>query len=56
MIHFSETVRDPNYGPSMRGTYWRANRKAAEMGVLLNDPDNNDDEVRSLQKQVDSLA
>ena len=31
-------------------------KNAAEMGVLYNDPDNTDDEVRSLQKRVDSLA
>ena len=33
-----------------------APKKAAEIGVLHSDPDNTDDEVRSLQKRVDSLA
>ena len=33
-----------------------ASEKAVEMGVLHTDPDNNDNEVRSLQKRVDSLA
>ena len=33
-----------------------ASEKAAEMGVLHTDPHNTDDEVRRLQKQVDSLA
>ena len=33
-----------------------ASKKAAEMGVLYTDPDNTGNEVRSLQKRVDSLA
>ena len=33
-----------------------ASEKAVEMGVLHTDPDNTDNEVRSLQKWVDSLA
>ena len=33
-----------------------ASEKAAEMGVLHTDHDNTDDEVRSLQNRVDSLA
>ena len=33
-----------------------ASEKAVEMGVLHTDPDNTDNEVRSLQKRVDSLA
>lgn len=33
-----------------------ASKKAAEMGVLHTDPDSTDDQVRSLQKRVDSLA
>lgn len=33
-----------------------ASKKAAEIGVLYSDPNNTDNEVRSLQKRVDSLA
>lgn len=33
-----------------------ASKKAEEIGVLHSDPNNTDNEVRSLQKRVDSLA
>lgn len=33
-----------------------ASKKVAKMGVLNTDPDNTDNEVRSLQRRVDSLA